>query len=397
MTETTEPVPEVGEALHHFWQFAVLPVGTEVIAGDGMVYRKTDDNTWIHTDGTPYGPGSQFALNGYNRVHSVPGETQPLTFAQHVWKIRSTLMIYASDHGVSDQLEEILDELGTGIELTPHGTGMRLNTEDELVRLPAGSTYEHGDPADPDSYGYWLVGASRHVQLIGNAPRSDKARLHLIEGEERRPAWMDEAPTDEDRRRIRVWMAKLYRAGQQLKEDQEWCGSYDRLVAGVGLTPDLLEAEQPEELGQVVTRDQARDLPVGTVLRWIRDEDGEHDEMWFVRDDTMENRSRTRLVMGHRESGGNLRDFAGRMTVVALPSEWADGLPGWQVEGVDARWLIDHAPVGTVFTYGREGTRWAVREGQTASPYLASGGPVRSRSFYARVPTTLLRIGEGDG
>lgn len=411
--ETQVAVPSVGEALYYHWQFEALPVGSKVVAEDGQTYEKIDaDNIWNEEDGSEYGDGGNFALSGYNHVLSIPGESaiQPgLTLKQQVWKVRSTLMPDAQRVGVAQELWDILEELEVGIEQTPYGTGVTLTTQYERDQLPVGSTYEHGDPDIPDGYGYWVVTEEGHRRVIGAgaADAATRVTIHLYEGREETPDWVGETPTEDDERAIAVWMAKMYRAGKKVQEKYSWCPTYDTYAAKAGLVPEVLTAEagvtQPQ--GEV-TRRQARELSEGTILRWVGDEDGDHDEMWFVRDNAASNVSGTRLVMGHRDTGRTMRDYAVSMTVMAQPVDEApDRLPGWVVDGVNIAWLITYAPVGTVFTYAS--TTWAVCANETArewhqwqddpSVYDTAGWAHANAFQVAEHPTSLRRIGVWDG
>jgi hypothetical protein len=204
------------------------------------------------------------------------------TLLQTKHTYRTGALAAAVAHGVDvGRVEEALAEMGCGRDnLTlPVGQGVTVSTVGggaPGIAIPSGTVAFTGNPKRPATLGVFRWDGLRWTHLFGDRTYVDQSMVvESVNGVIERPAWLDEAGTDADEDAIREWKAVAWQVGWKLKKSMGWCGTYEQIAHGLGVTQADQRATRYRGFarGQRITRDEAASLPVGSVLWWQHSED----------------------------------------------------------------------------------------------------------------------------
>ncbi len=330
----------------------MCPVGTVMTSG-GRNYTKDHDGMWVR-EGHPsyrYGVGD---FGGVSNLVSMPnGQTSlnitPPSLKKYQWKFREHALRAAVDNGVSySASRHTIERMGVKAEDFPIGAGVIVKNPETMTGLPEGTIVFTGNPETPmTGYGVWQRQRGTWVRLLGgndSYPERQRAIVvHSINGDRTVPEWWGTPGTEEDVAEINKFKAVAWRHGWTLKREQSWCGTYESIMAQFGLTAAVTQVSAGGLLvGQHVSPDQAKSLPVGTLLSWVST-NGTAERALYVRTTGADNVAGTVRVGGENERSA--RNYRSSMTIVAIPSSDFRNRPAMLPSSEWWRFI----PVGTIF------------------------------------------------
>jgi hypothetical protein len=254
---------------------------------------------------------------------------------QFLWRLRDTTLAAAERHGVNfNACLRLVAEFGSGAPRLM--VGEVVSNGHDIKALPVGSIVYSGHPDKPRWMNVWEM-AAHHDLVHVTGTRSDRyaglpVTIYSMPGT---PELVAERPASEEqiaRIGLRAW-----RVGKSYKSSQGWCSVFEHTIRALGINDELVaKAGTTHGPGDTMTRDEARLLPEGTLLRWE----------WrnraamavYVREDSASNRSRTRRIWGWEDDNENSHDS---MIVCRTPTEPM----AWVANGLYLR----HMPNGVVF------------------------------------------------
>src|SRR4029077_6158753 len=177
--------------------------------------------------------------------------------------------------------------------------------------------------------------------------------------------WLDADPTDEDPLRIVAFKAKAWEIGGRARDEHGWCSTYDSVMRTVDVDADSARSLVFEgmRVGDVVSADQARRLPLGSVLSYLAGATSdEHLERWayFIRTDQRTNAAGTRRLASYAADPTNPVEghYARSMRVVHInfagSGEEGEGEKDYTGRLFDRRQMYP-LPIGTVVRHGEGG------------------------------------------
>ena len=353
---------EAGQPITTHEQMEELPVGS-VICETGRqqnAWEKRDDGLWYGINGRngsgPYTPPA-FSMEGYNSVFSRPGEPPPPppqeTLLQFMWKFRENAISGAHENSVSmEATMKGMRLLGLDREWEL-GPGVRFKVLDNQLAIPDGVVIANVNHNDPKHQHYTLF-ARRRSQWHTLLGRSGLGRDGVVvewPGVSETPAWWTEVGDEEAGQEVARFKARAWRIGQQIKSEQSWCGTYEHVIARVGVTrASVREAlgAGGYDVGDRISQNHAAAMPEGTLFIYRSDTWTNH---WAVyqRDNSADNMTRTRRIAGHKaENGSALGHYQSTMIVLSIPVE--ETTP-WTIDQGHVQPMLELLPVGVVFTY----------------------------------------------
>lgn len=354
---------EVGTHLNSYL-VDLLPVGTVMVYSNHQ-YRLTPDRMWERVND----PGHRYGNTDFNMhrasVHSLPDglsfiELPTETVGQYKWRFREHALANATQHGVSYAAsEQALRDMGAGPEAFPLGAGMRIKNPTTARDTPDGTVMYTGRPDVVRGYVVWQKSGGRWVRLLGEPvqqPGSTRSTYTVasINGDATPPAWLTSQGTEEDEKAIAEFKATAWRRGWQLKREQSWCGTYESVMSQFGLTREVLRTAHGVSVGGRVSAEAAANLPVGTLLGWMSENNPE-ERVLMVRTNAVSNVARTVKIGGSEGSSG--RNYHSSMILVSLPADERGGAwSGYLAEIQNASPWRRFLPVGTTFTNAENGS-----------------------------------------
>lgn len=270
---------------------------------------------------------------------------------QWLWGFRDHCFSAAQSAGVDNAtVNRVMERVKAGPEEFPLGPGMVLKSQHELNRLPEGSVVYVGRVNDRHSFGVFRFRGGRWEHLVGHSymETGRGTTVHLMPGVDEPPDWVTEQWDESMVGPLAQLKAKCWRSGWKEKIDHGWCPSYESYLSQYdGLDASVLSFATFEGItvGEKITSEQARVLPVGSVLRWRSRTNPDERWSWFIRDDSMTNEAQTRMVFCKAPANVTPKNYAANMRVVHIPTEDTPHItvppPGWGA-------IIDHVPPGTV-------------------------------------------------
>lgn len=371
----TDLAIQPGEGITTFEQIEALPVGSVIAEShnERATYTRVGENVWrSNLDGDTLYDDS-FSLSGYNVVVSVPEDwtpPPPPTLHQFKWRFRDNALDGMHAHGVrTEVVMEGLRALDVADAAQfPPGVGLVIENPVDRDSLPEGTVILVGTPDVLDSFGVYLRQGHGWTKLVGERRYigdHGPVRVALVGGEEVHQDWIDaigEGTAEVDNFKAQAWLvcSKIARA-------QSWCSTFNSIMNRVGVNETCLDhmTHAGHAVGDEVNPEEAARLPVGTVLRRVR-EDG---QTWYIRTADATNRARTRRVMAWGE--GAHGHFSPRMTVVAFPH-------GRRMLCHIPTEAFPHLPAGTKFTVVGNGTDWmTARDGRAVQYSRRMAVPAR--------------------
>lgn len=350
----------VGDLIRSRRTLKIVPVGTVLRERNAAgVWTKEGDNAWRHRNGGMY-RDHDFSMN-YNVIESFPDGmvefTRPLmTLEQVKWEYRTGALAAASAHGVSiGAVETSLSRMGAGASDVQSLLGHGVQIDPQTRRnLPEGTVIFSGDPKVPDFLSVNVLKGGRWVRVLGEANLDDTApqTIESINGDSTSPEWLTKVGTEEDQQAIAEFKATAWRVGWELKQQMGWCGTYEDISRGLGVSEDApaLARNGGYVPGTRIRFDNANTLPEGSLLFWQHRTD--HTQ-WalFQRTNDAANQAGTRRLL----AGSAVQDNEQQkryMTVASLILE--DGTTNWEVPAGLIREVWGMLPPGTVFSYNGE-------------------------------------------
>ncbi len=336
----------VGAPLNTARDFDRLPVGAVIgpPRSRDETYEKRPDGWWSNLYGQ-YTSLADFTMDGHNVVLSLPkGVKVWESLMQWQFRYRDNAYMSADSAGVSRRtVADALNELGIGDDYFPLGKGVRVGNEYDKGRLPVGTMGQRGEPEHINDFGLFVKNRDGWLQILGDCNGHQNHRLLVLTGDE--VEWATKPGTEADQPLLANFKARAWRVGWKVKKRNRWCESYETYMARAGLTEDALTEAVHEgiRVGERVNAEQARTLPVGSILRWSSRVNPETTFSWYVRTDATSNAAGTRAIFGRRRDGGALRNSASVMEVVHIANE--DALMDVRVENIND--LQDILPIGT--------------------------------------------------
>jgi len=274
---------------------------------------------------------------------------------EYKWRFRNTTLRAAHSHSVSvSAVVQALNEMGAGMADLPLTVGRRLTNHEDIDALPDGSLVKTGEPENPGSFGLFKIRdeSSYHVMGAQRTLRRQGAVIAEL------PADYTPPVVDEGEAALNAFKVRAYVIGLKVKGAQDWCGTYENIVAPLGISPEAIRplVTGHELLGSKVNPEGAAAMPLGTILSWQNEN---HTACsWFVRVEQAGNKAGTRRIFAHAAEGvtGRPGHFAGSMTVAWVPpSETEAAIPGInmlaEVQGLNVIDHWDYLPPGTVLSW----------------------------------------------
>jgi len=347
-------IPMVGEPIMTWEQVEALPTGARIHVRNSpqRFYIKQDDGTWQDWRGITC-LSQDFSYDGYNVLASMPvgGKATYPTLRQWQWKWLDNAWMSAEQAGVQARTVETgMERLGLTWDMFPVGEGLVLRSRHALNRVPDGSLFFVGDlaAANGNGNGYGLFVKPRGgepVHLLGAQQGFVGLPLHVGQVPDGQVAdWFVEQNHDvATTEAVNEFKARAWRVGWKIKQQHGWCASYETYMRQVGLDADATRLARSGGLavGDRCNPEQAATLAVGTVLRWVSSNHPERWQ-WFIRDDTVVNAGRTRLLFG---TATEHRSYRTSMEVLAFGS----GDPA-DLDCPISRNEAAHLPPGSVVT-----------------------------------------------
>jgi hypothetical protein len=399
-----------GDSIYTHAQMEELPTGSiicETGRDNGPTWEKRDDGLWHSTDG---GGGrhspSSFSMEGYNRVLSRPGVPPPPppqeTLLQYQFKFYENAVGGAVENGVSmDATLKGLRLMGLDPEMWTMGPGVKFKVGDERLGLPVGTIIANDslngrNPAHQNFSLFVKKDRNRWVTLLGRSGLGRDGIIMEHPTVAETPTWFTEQGDETSVAQILQFKARAWRVGQQIKNEQSWCGTYEHVIARVGVTSRSVREAQGGgfDIGASVSAREAARMPVGSLLYYRNTEYANH---WAIyeRTDESTNLARTKRIEGHRaENAPSLDNYASTMTVLSTPME---GIDRWTIDRVYIPTVLEILPPGTVFDYSltqyiicRNHRCTSRREGQTGVPVTGPHPP----SVFTGANIRIIRFEE---
>ena len=364
----SETALQSGDVIETFAQIDELPVGSVIceVSRPETAWRKEGDGLWHGIDSRAgNGPhtAEAFSMSGYNMVRerngTPPPQPPPDTLMQFMWKFRENAISGARENSVSmDATMKGMRLLGLDIEWEL-GPGVPIKALDDNLPLPEGVVAANAAVPDPKDNNYSLFVRKRRSwsSILGRSGLGRDLVIVDYPGVEAPPAWWAEVGNEETAKQVAHFKARAWRIGNKIKSEQSWCGTYEHVIARVGVTARSIREAQADgggyDVGDTVSQVHAAAMPEGTLFLYRSETWADH---WAVyqRDNTSDNLTRTRRVAGHRNlSAPALGNYQSTMTILSLPIE---GMTEWTVEQPHVPVILAAVPIGTVFTYS--GTRY---------------------------------------
>jgi hypothetical protein len=354
----------VGTVLRSPSEFDRVPIGTVITPTNGSrqeFVKKTDG--WYLGD-------RLFQVNdfsmGYNLIKSMPKGSKVTweSLAQWQWRYRDNCYLSAENAGVSTAVVTgVMDELGITDDQFPLGRGVLLSNSRDRERLAIGAQVKVGNPETVSGFGLFVKSPTGWTHLLGDVNRPDGHRVLVITGDE--VEWATTPGTEAEQVDLANFKARAWRVGWKVKLSHRWCESYEQYMGRIGLTEDVLRdvVNGGLSIGEKTTPPGAAALPAGSLLRWHHRSTPDT-FTWYIRDDTMNNESRTRAIFGHRADGGVLRNSGSTMEVMHIAND--EEVMNVEVDNLDA--IFQYLPAGTrlragggeyVLCHDRRITNWS--------------------------------------
>jgi hypothetical protein len=358
-----------------------LPEGTTVSL-NRRVWTRQPDRSWVDTDGLST-TASTLARSGRAVLVRLPDGGQrlqlpPRTVQQVKWDFRVGAISAATNHGVGPRVAlRALNQMDAGP--VPIGTDVRVATGDEA--LPDDTVVYVGDPEQPSRFGVFRKKSQNVWEPVLGELRgpSFEAVVDSVAGVRERPGWLDEVGTDEDAEAIREFKSTAWRVGWEVKRSQSWCGTYDEIMHGLGVSRSDSLPTPHFAPGLQVEAELVRHMPEGSLLIWRHSSDLSR---WaiFVRDLDGDNRAGTLRVCGTEPGHENVKR---RMTVLAVAGR--NRVVDWPIPP-DPPGIFDLLPPGALVQ--REGQMWT-KQGDGS---FRSG----AQPTYGTGPITREDLGDHD-
>lgn len=280
--------------------------------------------------------------------------TEQESLSRYKWRFRNHALRAAVINGVNlSACVEVVDNLGTDLEVGP---GVAVSNRHDMSAMPEGTVVRVGQVDDWRRLAVFRKRAGRWVWVLGGnvgQRLTDESGYTVTvvsfpDNDLQPPDWLAEEPDESTRREIAEFMQQAWAAGNELKEEMDWCSTYDNVMREFGLTSAAIRrAKATAQHDGVVNPGQAHELPLGTVLR-IAPLRGGSKVVWYMRTDNPHNRAGTTRIFGFdANTGAEVRgNYYPRMEIVGLPS--ADGLG---IPLVDRDLIWPHLPAGTTVNY----------------------------------------------
>lgn len=293
--------------------------------------------------------GVQYLLKGLQ-------VTDQETPTRWLWKFREHCYKSAEQAGVDNAtVAKVMEQVGATPEVFPLGRGVTLDSIHEVNRLPVGSIVYTGSPESGSRFGVFRRtgrDADGWESLLGYdyLNHNYTVVIETLPGADGPPDWWTEPFHEEMAQALANAKAKAWRVGWKVKIAHSWCPSYEEYMKRIGLTAEVLRSATFEgiSVGDRIEPMQVATLPEGSILRWVSTRDPETRWAWYIRDDSQDNRARTRYVFGRwdgRKEGTAVKNYASVMEVVHIHT--ADDQyafvppPGWEA-------IHGYLPVGTM-------------------------------------------------
>jgi len=226
-------VAGINEYLTEQNQFVSLPVGSRVYdCNYGHRYLLTGDG-WVPTDGGPAEPTTlRWERNKYQLTY-IPYD-KPETLRQYQWRYMQVCLQGAESHSIDDDtVQSAFDEMGLPV-LEP-GPGAVVRSWRTRADLPEGTLVFTGDPEEWQGFNVYRKAADGTWRRVlgddGTLNNRGTTTVVSIPGQDETPAWITQRPTKAQAAMVAKFKQVAWRVGREFKEDNEWCGTYEAVVA----------------------------------------------------------------------------------------------------------------------------------------------------------------------
>jgi hypothetical protein len=359
----TTDVPPVGTLIETRQQMDALPIGSVLQERNGArFYIRALDGTWNQWTETTFdqtttygipatGPWNSDAFSmGYNRVYKIGAsdlKVVPETLAQYQWRFRNNAISGAVENSIGMRhVTDALHRLGLTDEQFPLGPKVPITLNDEV---PDGTVVYVGSPDEPRTLGVFRRDRGAWQWVFGHVDYTPNTMMvESMPGVETPPDWWTAPGEDNEEERIKKFKARAYQVGRRTQQAASWCGTYDNVMARVGVTAEAVRGIDATQIGDVIPQGEVTRLPEGAILAWV---DPENTTRWAVyrRDNNAQNTTRTERILGNRAEGGPLNNWRAGARVVFLPDlsdRWE-----WQLRTNRAGHVLSTGPVGLFFLY----------------------------------------------
>ena len=344
---------EVGQRLRSERDWLDAPPGTIIGPVGGQVNIRTVDGWSSYVTNTGWAPQSHCSMP-YNHdggtVTYVGTEPEPETVPQFKQRFATTALGGAVENSVDrGPVRTALRRLH--IDEADRYTlrlGMHVHTRDDetVSAIPTGTLLVCGDSAlTPEASGLWAKTHHGVAGLLGSVLGHETRRvlrvLSFPDGTE-----VHDWPDEEDGLTLSAYKVRCWKAGMVTKGETGWCAQVEEVMKRCGLHHTLTETDGPG----AVTRQEARDLRVGTIL-------SNGDDLFLRVDDHEPGRrfNATSRTIGLTRPA--VRAAADRMNVEHVGAGSVPG-PGEVSIVVRSADQMDQMPVGTVIG---EYTSWWIK------------------------------------
>lgn len=403
----TNPSLLVGANVTRFEQMDELPIGSVICQSNntGRAWEKRDDGQWWGIeDATGSGPHGPHAFTmGTNLLIQKVADGTPApqeTLRQFQWRFWENAVSGAHENGVSmDATLKGLRLIGLNRDDFPLGPSVRFKVLDDQTVWPEGAVIANAHRLNPLDESFTLFVRKRRswASLLGKQGLGRDAVIMEYPGVESPPEWWTEVGDESSLAEVLQFKARAWRIGQQIKSEQSWCGTYEHVIARVGVSARSVREAAVSGgavVGERVSQRDAARTPEGTLLFYRGEEWSDH---WavFRRENSQTNLCQTRRVAGHRNlNAPALGHYQTSMTVLSVP---VGDDPAWVVDTEHVPQMLDILPSGTVFDYS--GARYVICPDRLITQFAGSGFSVPARGMHRpyvfnAAQITLIRFEE---
>lgn len=376
---TTAAEPAVGSRITDRQQLLDLPPGAMIRnLRRGTRYTKDENGQFVREQDNAHFPPDNFVrASGSYVIDVVPppipepatdeepfdydesgeatgGGDGVLTLARYQQRMRTVLTSIANSRlNETGPADRVLEKSGCPEFALSPGMLVAYCDHNLIARLPEGTVGFIGHPDEPRTHAVFGLRSHRFVRILGVGQQQRGHDCWTIESipEVEPQSWFTNPPSESEGEQIKAFMKKVWMAGGEEKSRYGWCGEYEQLMSRWAQLD--YTAGNSLALGQNLTPDRVRQLPEGSIVRFV----GALGSALFRRDNSSRNPCRTVRIGG--KIGGS---WARRgMTVVYQPPGDIAIVPHSTNE-------IHGMPTGTLMTDGRRiyarqsDGRWRSRE-----------------------------------
>lgn len=319
----------------------LVPPGTKVHRGG---YRYTCEAPGVFAPADRNSAGWDNYLWTYQfNLSQLPEGIEQLSLPDYdedtlMWRIRDAALSAAERSSV--RIEPVLTMLGQIGSTAPRfRLGEVISNSTDLKNLPDKAVLYSGDPSKAKLFTVYRMRHGEPTPILGQMTRRTGGQpvvLYEARGIDAAPS----EPAAADKVAVARLAMKAWRIGKRFKLNQNWCGVFEETLGMLGIDEQVAQVagETTRSAGEIVTKEQAFMLPVGTLLAW-RWERGYSNAFALYRriSEATRNVSGTRRFFGHND--GDERNNHEQMQIVKMPGDEMR----WPVPGG----VINACPPGT--------------------------------------------------